>query len=59
MSDILRDEFLQWTNGVWSFNGESKSRIGHQVPFPVELPRRCIKAVQLRWGRHFGSVFRQ
>ncbi len=42
-SDILRDEFLQWTNGVWSFNGESKKRIGHPAPFPVELPRRCIK----------------
>ena len=42
-SDILRDEFLQWTNGVWSFNGESKKRIGHPAPFPVELPKRCIK----------------
>ncbi|MFZ5858119.1 MAG: DNA-methyltransferase [Chloroflexota bacterium] len=42
-SDILRDEFLQWTNGVWSFNGESKKRIGHPAPFPLELPRRCIK----------------
>lgn len=42
-SDILREEFLQWTNGVWSFNGESKKRIGHPAPFPVELPRRCIK----------------
>lgn len=42
-SDTLREEFLQWTNGVWSFNGESKKRIGHPAPFPVELPRRCIK----------------
>jgi site-specific DNA-methyltransferase (adenine-specific) len=42
-SDILRDEFLDWTNGVWSFNGESRNRIGHPAPFPVELPRRCIK----------------
>lgn len=23
--------------------GESKRRIGHPAPFPVELPRRCIK----------------
>jgi len=23
--------------------GESKKRIGHPAPFPVELPRRCIK----------------
>lgn len=42
-SDITRDEFLEWTNGVWNFSGESKSRIGHPAPFPIELPRRCIK----------------
>jgi len=42
-SDILRDEFMAWTNGVWTFNGESKKRIGHPAPFPRELPRRCIK----------------
>ena len=23
--------------------GESKKRIGHPAPFPVELPKRCIK----------------
>lgn len=43
ISDITREEFLEWTNGVWSFSGESKKRIGHPAPFPVELPRRCIK----------------
>jgi site-specific DNA-methyltransferase (adenine-specific) len=42
-SDLKRDEFLEWTNGVWSFNGESKKRVGHPAPFPLELPRRCIK----------------
>ena len=42
-SDITRDEFLEWTNGVWGFSGESRKRIGHPTPFPVELPRRCIK----------------
>lgn len=42
-SDITRDEFIEWTNGVWTFNGESKKRIGHPAPFPRELPRRCIK----------------
>ncbi len=42
-SDITRDEFLEWTNGLWTFNGESKKRIGHPAPFPRELPRRCIK----------------
>ncbi|MST61573.1 site-specific DNA-methyltransferase [Peptostreptococcus anaerobius] len=42
-SDILREEFISWTNGVWTFNGESKRKIGHPAPFPVELPKRCIK----------------
>jgi len=42
-SDIAKDEFVKWTNGVWNFMGESKRRIGHPAPFPVELPRRCIK----------------
>jgi site-specific DNA-methyltransferase (adenine-specific) len=23
--------------------GESKKRVGHPAPFPVELPKRCIK----------------
>jgi site-specific DNA-methyltransferase (adenine-specific) len=42
-SDISRDEFIEWTNGVWNFSGESRSKIGHPAPFPIELPRRCIK----------------
>jgi site-specific DNA-methyltransferase (adenine-specific) len=42
-SDIKRDEFMAWTNGLWTFNGESKKRIGHPAPFPKELPYRCIK----------------
>ncbi len=43
LSDITRDEFMNWTNGLWCFNGESKKRIGHPAPFPLELPYRCIK----------------
>jgi len=42
-SDITKKEFMEWTNGVWNFMGESKKRVGHPTPFPVELPRRCIK----------------
>jgi site-specific DNA-methyltransferase (adenine-specific) len=42
-SDITREEFMEWTNGVWNFSGESKKKVGHPAPFPVELPRRCIK----------------
>ncbi len=43
VSDVTRDEFMEWTNGVWTFNGESKKKIGHPAPFPLELPRRCVK----------------
>lgn len=42
-SDITKEEFIEWTNGVWTFMGESKKRVGHPAPFPLELPRRCIK----------------
>jgi len=42
-SDIDKKDFMAWTNGVWTFNGESKKKIGHPAPFPIELPRRCIK----------------
>lgn len=42
-SDVTRDEFMSWTNGLWTFNGESKKKVGHPAPFPLELPRRCIK----------------
>ncbi len=43
ISDINRDEFMEWTNGFWTFSGESKKKIGHPAPYPVELPKRCIK----------------
>ncbi len=42
-SDITREEFIEWTNGVWNFSGENRTKIGHPSPFPVELPKRCIK----------------
>ncbi len=43
-NDITRKEFMDWTNGVWTFNGQSKKGAGgHPAPFPIELPRRCIK----------------
>jgi site-specific DNA-methyltransferase (adenine-specific) len=43
-NDITKQEFMGWTNGVWTFNGQSKKGAGgHPAPFPIELPRRCIK----------------
>jgi site-specific DNA-methyltransferase (adenine-specific) len=43
ISDMSKEEFKEWTNGLWTFNGESKKKIGHPAPFPRELPYRCIK----------------
>jgi len=42
-SDITREEFMDWTNGLWTFPGESRKKVGHPAPFPLELPKRCIK----------------
>lgn len=42
-SDITKKEFIDWTNGVWTFPGESRKKVGHPAPFPLELPKRCIK----------------
>ena len=43
-SDISREEFIAWTNGLWTFNGQSKKGAGgHPAAFPIELPTRCVK----------------
>ena len=43
ISDITKDEFKWWTDGTWSINPEQAMRKWHPAPFPMELPRRCIK----------------
>lgn len=43
ISDITREEFIQWTNSLWTFPGETSKQVKHPAPFPRELPRRCIK----------------
>jgi site-specific DNA-methyltransferase (adenine-specific) len=43
ISDITPEEFKQWTLGLWTFSGENPRKVGHPAPFPVELPKRCIK----------------
>jgi site-specific DNA-methyltransferase (adenine-specific) len=42
-STITKKDFMDWTNGLWTFNGESKKKIGHPAPFPTQLPHRCIQ----------------
>lgn len=40
---IRREEFMEWTKSIWTFNAESAKRIGHPAPFPLELPHRLIQ----------------
>ena len=43
-NDITKQEFMDWTNGVWTFPGQNKKGAGgHPAAFPIELPKRCIK----------------
>jgi site-specific DNA-methyltransferase (adenine-specific) len=42
-STIERQDFIDWTLGLWSFGGESARRVKHPAPFPEELPRRLIE----------------
>lgn len=43
-SDITANEFKEYVFGRWDFNGISGKDLGnHPAPFPVELPKRCIK----------------
>lgn len=43
ISSITKEEFIEWTNGIWTFPGESPKNVNHPAPFPRELPKRCIK----------------
>lgn len=44
LSDITKEEFMNWTNGLWTFNGQSKKGAGgHPAAFPIQLPHRGIK----------------
>ncbi len=40
---ISKEEFLDFTNSVWTFSAESARKVGHPAPFPVELPYRLIQ----------------
>lgn len=49
ITTIKKEDYLEWANGLWTFNGESKRKIGHPAPFPVILPRRCIQLFSYKW----------
>ena len=39
---IGHDDFIQWTQSVWTFPAVNAKKIGHPAPFPIELPHRLI-----------------
>lgn len=41
--DITKEEFIEWTNGLWTIAPESKKKVNHPAPYPEELCRRLIK----------------
>jgi site-specific DNA-methyltransferase (adenine-specific) len=40
---ISKEEFMEWTKSIWTFNAESARRVGHPAPFPIDLPYRLIQ----------------
>jgi site-specific DNA-methyltransferase (adenine-specific) len=41
-SDLTKDEFMEYTKNVWYFRTSTDKNL-HPAPYPVELPKRCIK----------------
>jgi len=42
-STISKEQFLEYTRSVWTFDAAPARKIGHPAPFPVELPSRLIQ----------------
>lgn len=42
-TDLTKEEFINWTNGLWVIAPESAKKRNHPAPFPEELVKRCIK----------------
>ncbi|GAB4463401.1 MAG: site-specific DNA-methyltransferase [Bacteroidales bacterium] len=40
---ISKEDFMEWTKSIWTFNAESARKIGHPAPFPIDLPYRLIQ----------------
>ena len=41
--DITPEQFMEYTRTVWNFGTESRARVGHPAPFPVNLPARLVQ----------------
>lgn len=47
-ADISANEFMAYTRTVWNFGTESRKRVGHPAPFPINLPARLIRFYSYR-----------
>jgi len=44
VSDLVREEFINWSLALWSFAPETRmKKFAHPAMFPEELPKRLIK----------------
>lgn len=41
--DISKEQFMESVRSLWRISAENAARIGHPVPFPIELARRLIR----------------
>jgi DNA modification methylase len=48
LDDISAEQFAAATLDLWQIRPESAKQVGHPAPFPVELPRRCIRLFTYR-----------
>ena len=53
LDGLSETEAAEWLSQIWEFNGESARRVGHPAPFPIELPRRCIRLLSYRGDKIF------
>lgn len=42
-TDLTSADFLKYVVDIWSMPTARRKKNGHPAPFPVELPKRCIK----------------
>lgn len=42
-SDLTREEWINWTDGVWDFRGEISPWEDHPAAFPIRLPHQLVK----------------
>lgn len=47
-STISKNDFIKWSNGMWTIKPEIQSKAGHPAAFPVELPTRLIRMLTFK-----------